>query len=109
MVRAPGKRDPQNQLNSQQLTETEAAITESVLGPLHVCCGCSAWCSVELLAVGEVSLTLSPPLWILFLLLGYLSQPWYEGLNLVLLYLVKLYLIDIPGRPAFFSQGKQEK
>ena len=36
----------------------------------------------------EESLTLSHALGTLFLLLGYLVQPWYEGLCLVLLYLV---------------------
>lgn len=50
-----------------------------------------------------VSLTLLPDYGTFFLLLGFLIQPLYEVLFLVLLHLVMLCLFNIPGSPAFFE------
>lgn len=58
---------------------------------------------MEVLTAGMgVSLTLLPAYETLFLQLGYLVQPQYEGFRLVLLYLVLSFLTNISWRPAPF-------
>jgi hypothetical protein len=54
-----------------------------------------------------VSQTLLPALRTYFLLVGSLTQPWCEGLCLVLLYLVPC-LVDVTERPALFSGETEE-
>lgn len=68
----------------------------SVLGPLCMCYGYQLGGFMGVLTAGMgVSLTLLPAHEILFLLLGYLGQPQYEGFLLVLLCLVLSCLTDI--------------
>jgi hypothetical protein len=50
----------------------------------------------------DVSFTHWPALGTLFLLLGYLVQPWYEGFCLILLYFVLPHLLVVSWRPALF-------
>lgn len=78
------------------------ACTTSMLGPLHIDYSC--WSSVlgKFLKVGvRVSLTLLLVLRTSSLQLGCLTQPWFECLFLVLLFLL-LCSINVPGRTDFF-------
>lgn len=93
---------------SQRFTVTEAATME----PAWICTmssACMLWLTwfyggegVAPNSESGVSLTLLPALRTLFLLLSCIVQPWYEGLCLVLLYLVMLCLVNITGKPVVF-------
>lgn len=66
--------------------------------------------SVDLPTVGSgLSLTLSSTHGTLFLLGRCLIRTCYEGLHLVLLYLIASCLVDIPGKFVFFffSEGEE--
>lgn len=54
-------------------------------------------------------LTLLPALGSLFIFLGCLIQPWYEGWCLVLLHFVKLSSADSIGRPGLFWRETEER
>lgn len=50
-----------------------------------------------------------PPLGTLFLLLSCHIHPLYDSMCLVLLYLIKPCLVDVPGRPAPFWREMEEQ
>lgn len=106
ILRTPGEHGLQN-----QLSRDHGGIQTLEWQPqsLCICCGYLAWCFCWTPNNGNLlSLTLLPTDGALFLLWGCITQPWYESLYLIWLFLVMSYSIDITGRHAF-SEGKQRR
>lgn len=98
------------QRGSQRLKQQVQRLRGSAQVPQHIYCGCLAWVSVGLLTMQvAVSLTGLPACETLLLLLDCLTQPLHEGLFLILVCPIRLYSVDITGRPALFWGERKEQ
>lgn len=96
----------QNQLIRIQVgSQRSGSFYGSDLYPLHICYGPVVLCICATANSGSsvcLWIFCLPAFGILFHLLDYLVQPWFENMWVVLLYLVMPYLVDFLGRPALF-------